>query len=63
VFIETCDSMGASNSGHKGVQGGVWVVGGREQSTQTWGKKKEKQSHLFEPAQKHNLLVMLYIHC
>jgi len=32
VFIKTCDGMGTFNSGHKGMQGGVWVVRGRKQS-------------------------------
>jgi len=63
VFVKTCDSMGTSNSGCKGAQGGMWVVGGRERSTQTWGEKKEKQSHLFEPTQKRDLLIVLYVCC
>ena len=33
MFVKTCDGVGTFNSGHKGAQGGVWVVGGREWST------------------------------
>ena len=63
VFVETCDGVGTLNSGHKGAQGGTWVVGGGEQNTRTQGEKKENQSHLFAPAQKRDLLVVLYVRC
>ena len=63
VFVKTYDGVGALNSGRKGAQGGAWIVGGGEWNTRTQGEKKEKQSHLFAPAQKCDLLVVLYMRC
>ena len=56
-----CNGAGASTSGRKGIQGGVRVVGGGGQRAEHMklGRKKNEKSHLFEHAQKHNMLVVL----
>jgi len=60
-LLGPCDGVGVSTSGHKGVQGGARVVGGRGQGAEHTksGEKREKKE--FEYAQKCDLLVVLCV--